>query len=287
VIDDFVAEYAQGRTPNPCVRCNSFTKFRDLLLRAADLGCTAIASGHYAQVVPAADGMALHRGVDRSKDQAYFLYGLPPKLLRRLHLPLGCMTKTEVRERARSLGLETADKPESQEICFVPTGDYRDLLRKRLPERHQALEPGPLVTMDGEVVGEHPGYAGFTVGQRKGLGSGSAEPRFVIDIRPETREVVIGPREAMFSNEVEVEAPRWLGPAPSTDMEVLVQLRHRARDVPARVEHRDEERIVLELTTPQPAVTPGQSAVVFHGNRVLGGGIIRHARRTSPLTSPP
>jgi tRNA-specific 2-thiouridylase len=231
--------------------------------------------------------MALHRGVDRSKDQAYFLYGLPPKLLRRLHLPLGCMTKTEVRERARSLGLETADKPESQEICFVPTGDYRDLLRKRLPERHQALEPGPLVTMDGEVVGEHPGYAGFTVGQRKGLGSGSAEPRFVIDIRPETREVVIGPREAMFSNEVEVEAPRWLGPAPSTDMEVLVQLRHRARDVPARVEHRDEERIVLELTTPQPAVTPGQSAVVFHGNRVLGGGIIRHARRTSPLTSPP
>ena len=285
VIDDFVAEYAQGRTPNPCVRCNSFTKFRDLLLRAADLGCTAVASGHYAQLVPEADGVALHRGVDRSKDQAYFLWGLPSNLLRRLRLPLGGMTKPEVRERARSLGLETADKPESQEICFVPTGDYRDLLRKRLPERHQALEPGPFVTLEGEVVGEHRGYAGFTVGQRKGLGGGSTEPRFVIDIRPETREVVVGPREALFSNEVEVEAPRWLGPAPSPGVKVLVQLRHRAREVPARVEHRDEERLVLELTTPQPAVTPGQSAVVFQGNRVLGGGRIRLARRARTLAS--
>jgi len=287
VIDDFVAEYAQGRTPNPCVRCNSFTKFRDLLLRAADLGCTAVASGHYAQLVPTADGVALHRGVDRSKDQAYFLWGLRPNLLRRLRLPLGAMTKLEVRERARSLGLETADKPESQEICFVPTGDYRDLLRKRLPERHQALEPGPFVTLEGEVVGEHSGYAGFTVGQRKGLGGGSAEPRFVIDIRPETREVVVGPREALFSDEVEVEAPRWLGPAPSPGTEVLVQLRHRACEVPARVEHRDEGLLVLELTTPQPAVTPGQSAVVFQGSRVLGGGRIRLARRVSTLASVP
>ena len=274
VIDDFVSEYAQGRTPNPCVRCNSFTKFRDLLRRAADLGCTAIASGHYAQVLPAAGGVALHRGVDRSKDQSYFLWGLPPTLIRRLHLPLGGMTKPEVRERARSLGLETADKPESQEICFIPTGDYRDLLRKRLPERHQALEPGPFVTLEGEVVGEHPGYAGFTVGQRKGLGGGSAEPRFVIDIRPDTREVVVGPREALFSNEVEVEALRWLGPAPSPGAEVLVQLRHRAREVPACVEHRDEDHLVLNLTTPQPAVTPGQSAVMFEGTRMIGGGII-------------
>ena len=287
VIDDFVAEYVQGRTPNPCVRCNSFTKFRDLLRRAADLGCTAVASGHYAQLVPAADGVALHRGVDRSKDQAYFLWGLPPALLRRLRLPLGCMTKPEVRERARFLELETADKPESQEICFVPTGDYRDLLRKRLPERHQALAPGPFVTLEGEVVGEHPGYACFTVGQRKGLGGGSAEPRFVIDIRPETREVVVGPREALFSDKVEVETPRWLGPVPSTGAEVLVQLRHRAREVPACVEHRDEERLVLKLTTPQPAVTPGQSAVVFQGSRVLGGGRIRLARRASTLAAAP
>lgn len=287
VIDDFVSEYAQGRTPNPCVRCNSFTKFRDLLVRAADLGCTAVASGHYARLLPAADGMALHRGVDRAKDQAYFLWGVQSKLLRRLHLPLGGMTKPEVRERARSLRLRTADKPESQEICFVPTGDYRDLLRKRLPKRHQALEPGPVVTLEGEIVGEHAGYAGFTVGQRKGLGGGSEAPRFVLDIRPDTREVVVGPKEELFSNEVEVQELRWLGPVPSPGAEVLVQLRHRAREVPARVEHRGENRLVLELTTPQPAVTPGQSAVVFEGSRVLGGGRIRFARRSNALVSIP
>src|SRR5262249_27972302 len=146
VIDDFVAEYARGRTPNPCVRCNSFTKFRDLLRRAADLGCTTIASGHYARVVHGPEGAELHRGVDRAKDQAYFLWGLPRDLLQRLHLPLGALTKPEVRDRARALGLATAEKPESQEICFVPTGDYRDLLRRRLPVRHGALEPGPIVT---------------------------------------------------------------------------------------------------------------------------------------------
>ena len=281
VIDDFVAEYVDGRTPNPCVRCNSFTKFRDLLRRAADLGCTAIASGHYARVLRGVDGVALHRGFDRSKDQAYFLWGLPPALLRRLHLPLGDMTKAEVRERARRLGLETADKPESQEICFVPTGDYRDLLRKRLPERHPALEPGPLVTLDGEVVGGHPGYAGFTVGQRRGLGGGSSEPRFVLEIRPESREVVVGPKEALLAAGVEVEALRWLGPVPSLGGEVLVQLRHRAREVPARIEQMDGERLLLELATPQPAVTPGQSAVVFRDNQLLGGGKIKRALRAT------
>jgi tRNA-specific 2-thiouridylase len=133
VIDDFVTEYAQGRTPNPCVRCNSFTKFRDLLRRAADLGCTPSRPGHYARVVRDDGTATLHRGLDRAKDQAYFLWGLPQSLLDRLYLPLGAMTKPEVRERARALGLETAEKPESQEICFVPTGDYRDLLRRRLP----------------------------------------------------------------------------------------------------------------------------------------------------------
>ena len=274
VIDDFVDEYVQGRTPNPCVRCNSFTKFRDLLRRAADLGCTAIASGHYARVEHPATGATLHRGLDRSKDQAYFLWGLPLDLLERLHLPLGRMTKPEVRERARALGLETAEKPESQEICFVPTGDYRDLLRKRLPERHPALEPGPFVDLDGAVVGEHPGYAGFTVGQRKGLGGGSSEPRFVIEIRPETREVVVGPREALLCDEVGIDAPRWMGPVPEVGDQLAVQLRHRAREVAARVRSVDPARLSLELAAPQTAVTPGQSAVVFAGDRVLGGGTI-------------
>ena len=274
VIDDFVAEYARGRTPNPCVRCNSFTKFRDLLARAAALGCTAIASGHYARVERTPAGTSLLRGVDRAKDQAYFLWGLPPALLDRLHLPLGGLTKPEVRARARALGLETADKPESQEICFVPTGDYRDLLRRRLPAHHAAVQPGPLVTVGGEVLGEHAGYAGFTVGQRKGLGGGFDGPRFVVAIRPETRTVVIGPREALLADAVEVEKPHWLAPAPPQGDAVAVQLRHRAREVAARVEHTGKGRLVLALESPQAAVTPGQSAVVFDGDRVLGGGRI-------------
>jgi tRNA-specific 2-thiouridylase len=285
VIDDFVSEYARGRTPNPCVRCNSFTKFRDLLKRAADLGCTAIASGHYARLVDGQDGAELHRGVDAAKDQAYFLWGLPPTLLRRLRLPLGALTKPEVRARARALGLTTAEKPESQEICFVPTGDYRDLLRRRLPEGHRAFEPGPLVTADGEVVGMHEGYAGFTVGQRKGLGGGSDEPRFVLEVRPETREVVVGPREALLARALEVETPRWLGPTPEVGASIDVQLRHRARAVPARVEAIDAERLVLTLAEPQPAVTPGQSAVLFAGSRVLGGGRITRALRAPASAS--
>jgi tRNA-specific 2-thiouridylase len=286
VIDDFVSEYARGRTPNPCVRCNSFTKFRDLLRRAADLGCTAIASGHYARVVHGPEGAELHRGVDRAKDQAYFLWGLPPALLRRLHLPLGALTKPEVRARARALGLVTAEKPESQEICFVPTGDYRDLLRKRLPPRHAAFEPGPLVTTEGEVVGTHDGYAGFTVGQRKGLGGGAREPRFVLEVRPETRAIVVGPRAALLARAVEVEHPRWLGPPPEPGARVEVQLRHRARAVTARVEAIDRDRLLLGLATPQPAVTPGQSAAVFDAERVLGGGrIARSFRAADALAS--
>ncbi|MGD2070688.1 MAG: tRNA 2-thiouridine(34) synthase MnmA, partial [Gemmatimonadota bacterium] len=186
VIDDFVSEYARGRTPNPCVRCNSNTKFRDLLRRGSALGCDAVASGHYVRIdheAPA--GPALLRGRDGAKDQSYFLWGLPADILPKLRFPLGDLTKDQVRERARRLGLVTADKPESQEICFVPTGDYRDLLEKRLRPRHPAHEPGPGVTVEGEVVGEHSGYAGFTVGQRKGLGGGFDEPMYVVAVRPE------------------------------------------------------------------------------------------------------
>jgi tRNA-specific 2-thiouridylase len=285
VIDDFVSEYAHGRTPNPCVRCNSHTKFRDLLRRAADLGCTGIASGHYARVVRGPDDVELHRGVDAAKDQAYFLWGLPPSLLRRLHLPLGALTKPEVRARARSLGLGTAEKPESQEICFVPTGDYRDLLRRRLPAAHPAFEPGPIVTLEGDVVGTHDGYAGFTVGQRRGLGGGAAEPRFVLEVRADTREVVVGPREALLAHGVEVEAPCWLGAVPAAGVQLSVQLRHRARAVAARVAEIAVDRMLLELATPQPAVTPGQSAVVFDGERVLGGGRIARSFRGVPLAT--
>ncbi len=279
VIDDFVSEYARGRTPNPCVRCNSNTKFRDLLRRGRMLGCDAIASGHYARIRASGDGPpALLRGRDAEKDQTYFLWGLPPELLPMLRFPVGDLTKDQVRRRARDLELVTADKPESQEICFVPTGDYRDLLQKELRPRHRALEPGPIVTEDGEVVGEHDGYAGFTVGQRRGLGGGFSEPMYVLHVRPETREVVVGPGDRLHAAGVEIGELNWLAEAPEPGAEVELQIRHGAEPAPARVE-RVGERLTARFHEPQRAVTPGQSGVVFRGDRLLGGGRIRRGVR--------
>lgn len=280
VIDDFVSEYAQGRTPNPCVRCNSNTKFRDLLARGTALGCDSIASGHYVRMIHEAHGSHLLRGADRAKDQSYFLWGLPKDMLPMLRFPLGELTKPEVRDRARALSLVTAEKPESQEICFVPTGNYRDLLQKRLGPVHPALVPGALVNRAGSVLGEHGGYAGFTVGQRKGLGGGFPDAVFVLEIRPETREVVVGPREDLFSDTVEVAELNWLEEPPSPGQEVAVQLRYRAPAVSATVVARGDT-LFLNLGQAVAAVTPGQSAVVFEGDRVLGGGRIVRAGRSA------
>jgi tRNA-specific 2-thiouridylase len=274
VIDDFVQEYAAGRTPNPCVRCNSFTKFRDLLGRARELGADGIATGHYVRVNHGApNGPALLRGVDREKDQAYFLWGLARDSLPALHFPLGSMTKPQVRETARVMGLITADKPESQEICFVPTGDYRDLLRARLETTHPAFQPGSIVTTGGDEVGTHSGYSGFTVGQRRGLPGGFPEAMFVLEVRPETREVVVGVAEELLSRGVELGGVNWLIPPVQSGEEVEVQLRHRSRPVPARIEMKGSN-VRLRLAEPQRAVTPGQSGVLFRGQRMLGGGRI-------------
>ncbi len=278
VVDDFVGEYANGRTPNPCVRCNANTKFRDLLRRGRLLGCDTIASGHYARVEHGPERSALLRGVDRRKDQAYFLWGLPGDMLPKLRFPVGALTKAEVRERARTLSLDTADKPESQEICFVPTGDYRDLLNKKLGPVHPALLPGKIVDRGGRVLGEHHGYAGFTVGQRKGLGGGFGEALFVLEIRPASREVVVGTRDELLTDGVEISEVNWLSEPPGRGAEVRVQLRYRAPDAAARVVTAGGDVLVLELLDPQRAVTPGQSAVVFDGERVLGGGRIARAR---------
>jgi tRNA-uridine 2-sulfurtransferase len=274
VIDDFVQEYAVGRTPNPCVNCNSKTKFKELLARGRALDCDQIASGHYVRVRHSDGGSALLRGLDPDKDQSYFLWAMPKEILPKLLFPLGDLTKTEVRAQARALELITADKPESQEICFVPTGDYRDLLKKRLGDVHPALEPGPLVRRDGSVVGEHGGYAGFTVGQRKGLGGGFPESLFVLEVRPTTREVVIGTRDELFEDTVEISQLNWLAAAPLVGSSVVVQLRYRSEAVPAVVSRLDES-LVLALEAPEAAISPGQSAVLFDADaRVIGGGRI-------------
>jgi tRNA-specific 2-thiouridylase len=275
VIDDFVSEYAAGRTPNPCVRCNGNTKFRDLLRRGAILGCDAIATGHYARMGRDAEGRAvLLRGVDANKDQSYFLWALPPEILPKLVFPLGELTKPEVREKARELGLSTAEKPESMEICFVPTGNYVDVLEKRLGAEHEALSPGKLVTVAGETVGEHAGYARYTLGQRRGLGGGRGLPLYVIGTRPDTREVVVGSAAELERREVEIGEINWLATPPLPGAPVRVQIRSRARPAGATVRSVADGVISLALDEPQRAVTPGQSAVMFDGDTVLGGGRI-------------
>jgi len=285
VIDDFVSEYARGRTPNPCVRCNGHTKFRDLMARGRALGCDRIASGHYVRIEHAdRESSRLLRGLDTSKDQAYFLWGLPRSLLPRLLFPVGGLTKNEVRARARALGLVTADKPESQEICFVPTGDYRDLLRRRL-DTHPALEPGAIVRADGTAVGRHEGYGGFTVGQRRGLGGGSAQPLYVLEIRPETREVVVGTRDELLGDSVHVAELNWLDEPPVEGDQVQVQLRYRAPPVDASVQ-RSDGVLRLALAEPTPAITPGQSAVVFDGPRLRGGGRILRSTKAAEALQP-
>ena len=275
VIDDFVSEYAAGRTPNPCVRCNGNTKFRDLLRRGRMLGCDFIATGHYARMGTDRQGRAvLLRGVDEKKDQSYFLWALPPELLPRLMFPLGELTKPRVRDKARALGLATAEKPESMEICFVPTGNYVDFLEKKLGAEHPALSPGRLVTTAGEVIGEHDGYARYTVGQRRGLGGGRSLPLYVIGTRPQTREVVVGTADELLRGDVAIGELNWLAAPPAAGERVRVQMRHRAPAVPARVDAIGDGTIRLTLDEPQRAVTPGQSAVIFADSVVLGGGRI-------------
>lgn len=274
VIDDFVNEYAAGRTPNPCVRCNSNTKIPDLLGKARMLGADYIATGHYAKLVEHRGRIHLARGDDRNKDQTYFLWGIPRDVLPYLLFPVGELTKSQVRERARRLALVTADKPESQEICFVPTGDYTDLLRMRLGEDHPSLNPGEMVAPSGEVIGRHAGYARYTVGQRKGLGGGRHQRLYVIEVRPKTNQVVVGTQEHLYRDRVVIGDLNWHGDAPKVGDRVRVQIRHRAPEVMATVLEIDDASISLHLDEPQRAITPGQSGAIYEGDVLLGGGRI-------------
>jgi len=276
VIDDFVSEYAAGRTPIPCVRCNTFTKFRDLLRKADAIDAHWIATGHYARVV---DGV-LHRGRDPLKDQSYFLWGIDRAVVQRMLLPVGDLTKPETRSRAHALGLEVvAEKVESQDICFVPDGDHTKIIRSRLGDDAPALARGPVMTTDGQTVGEHDGYARFTIGQRRGLPGGFAEPMYVVDIRPAARAVVIGTREALLGRGVVARDVNWLVDPPAAGTRLQVQVRHRSPPAAAELVRITDGEIELALDEPVAAITPGQSLVLYDGERVLGGAIIERARR--------
>ncbi|HXG70755.1 MAG TPA: tRNA 2-thiouridine(34) synthase MnmA [Gemmatimonadaceae bacterium] len=274
VIDNFVAEYARGRTPIPCVRCNTFTKFRDFLGKADAIDANWIATGHYARVVNG----ELHRGVDENKDQTYFLWGIDRSVLSRLMLPIGDLDKSRTRALAHELGLEViAEKPESQEICFVPDGNYVRILEQRLPAGAPALAPGPFMTSDGSVVGEHEGFARFTIGQRRGVPGGHAVPMYVVAIRPEDRAVVIGTRDELLGNGIVARELNWLAPAPVVGDTVRVRARHRSPLAAAEIVRMDDGEIELALDEPVAAITAGQSLVIYDGERVLGGGLIERA----------
>jgi tRNA-uridine 2-sulfurtransferase len=271
VIQNFVSEYSRGRTPIPCVRCNSFTKFRDLLAHADALDCQYIATGHYAI---AREG-GLYRGSDPAKDQSYFLWGIDQQVVSRMLTPVGELSKAETRAYARQLGLTTADKEESVEICFVPNDDYAAVLERHLPADAPALAPGPLVTTSGQVIGEHQGYARYTIGQRRGLPGGSRSPRYVVAIRPERLEVVVGSAAELAGHSIRLDELNWLAPALEPNDTCQVQIRYRAQAVPATVLERQEESLTLALSTPVRAITPGQSGVLYGARgRVLGGGVI-------------
>lgn len=273
VIDDFAETYARGETPIPCVRCNERVKFADLLECARDLGADALATGHYVQRIMGLGGAEMHRAVEETRDQSYFLFATTQAQLDFLRFPLGGMAKPKVREIAAELGLVNAQKPDSQDICFV-SGDYTDVVRRLRPE---AGEPGDIVDGDGRILGRHDGVMHFTIGQRKGLGlSGNEEPLFVIGLEAATRTVVVGPRAALGSARIELQNVNWLV-NPAEVEECAVKVRSMRPPVPARV-FPSGSGAVVELAAPEEAIAPGQACVFYRGSRVLGGGWIAKRR---------
>jgi tRNA-specific 2-thiouridylase len=273
VVSNFIREYAAGRTPIPCAHCNADLKFSTLLDRAIAFGADGLATGHYARIDRASNGsFILRRGADPAKDQTYFLFSLTQEQLARASFPVGHLDKAVVREHAQRLQLRVASKPDSQEICFVPDGDYAAFIERAAPE---VRKPGAVVDRSGEVVGSHNGVHRFTIGQRKGLGLSAREPLYVLEIRPESSEVVVGPRDALGRSTLTASQVNWVSGRPAdTWLRISAQIRHRHTAAPARVRALDHARSEVEFEEPQNAITPGQAVVFYEGDVVVGGGWI-------------
>lgn len=273
VIDYFIDEYLQGRTPNPCIACNRYVKWESLLKRSMDIGADYIATGHYAQVVRLENGRyTLKTSVTSAKDQTYALYNLTQEQLKRTLMPVGSYSKEQIRQIADRIGLQVANKPDSQDICFVPDGDYASYIEEN---SGQKIRPGNFVTTDGTIVGQHKGIIHYTVGQRKGLGLSLGHPVFVLEIRPETNEIVIGSNEESMSHYVRADKVNYMSAA---DIEgkkrVWAKIRYNHKGAWCTVEKTDEDEILCTFEEPVRAITPGQAVVLYDGEYVLGGGTI-------------
>lgn len=285
VIDDFADSYMRGETPIPCVTCNQTVKFKDLLKTARDLNADCMATGHYIQRLwnEKTGRSELHRAVDPTKDQSYFLFATTQEQLDFLRFPLGGWTKDITRQHAERMGLVNANKPDSQDICFVPNGDYASVVKKLRPE---AEIPGNIVHLDGRVVGSHNGIIHYTIGQRKGLGIGGGvtdnnEPLYVVKIDTSNNAVIVGPKEALGRDVVYIQNCNWLRDIPENGLDINVKLRSVTRPSPARVFCRDDGQYIIHLETLQYGIAPGQAAVCYQGDRVIGGGWITSTENQS------
>ncbi len=273
VVDNFAEEYLAGRTPNPCVRCNSFVKWDAFIEQADQLGAQYIATGHYARIIQSDNNFRLAKGKDPLKDQAYVLWGIPAETLQRTLLPLGDYTKEDVRNIARKHKLETAETPESMEICFVADNNYKRFLKDYAPNEIEAIGQGKIVEGNGEVVGVHSGYTNYTIGQRKGLGLSNSEPRYVSKIDPDSNRIFIGKKESLYEQSCRVTQINWLEQNLHFPIKVNAQIRYNSQPVPAVVKQ-NGEKLLVQFVAPQLSITPGQSIVFYRDDIVIGGGII-------------
>jgi len=273
VIDNFIAEYSSGRTPNPCIACNTYIKWGEMLKYAGKLDCDYVATGHYARIIPGSGKYRLLRSKNKDKDQSYALWGIPFSALSRTILPLGEYSKDDVRKIAEKHGFPNADRPESQEICFIPDNDYAGALKNWSRGDSPAFEPGPVYNTAGEKLGEHKGFANYTVGQRRGLGISSGSPLYVLKINKEDNSVIVGEDEELLIKKFTVSSVNFLMNEQEIPGEITIKIRYKHQDRPATVDFYGDGMTVT-FENPQRAVTPGQSAVFYSGDLVIGGGII-------------
>jgi len=272
VMEDFADSYIRGETPIPCIRCNQSVKFRDLLKVAKDLEADALVTGHYVRRIDGENGAELHSAIDDKKDQAYFLFATTKEQLEYLHFPLGNMTKAETRKLAERFGLAVADKPDSQDICFVPEGNYAKVVERLRPG---ALDSGEIVHVDGAVMGKHEGIINYTIGQRRGLGIAAGEPLYVVRIEADTNKVIVGPESSLFNQEFFIKDINWLAEEiPAEGIKAKVKLRSAQKALPATINRPKNGVAKVNLHEPIKSITPGQACVAYNGSRVLGGGWI-------------